>query len=138
MIAKDEATGRARALQVDAYGALLVDSVPVADNAWTYAPPSLGIVNSTAAVTLKTATAAVSHAVRSLQLSSVSGTGQHEVILKSGATVLWRAAVNMQTNDPKTINFDQPLRGGVNEAITFEMTTVDPGSLYVNAQGFTV
>lgn len=164
MIAVDETTGRARALLVDADGKLIINATLSAgnitiDNAdveakldtliamqydqtdapWRYAAASGGIVSSTTPIVLKAAEPGKQHYLTGLQLTHIGGTGQHEVEILSGATVIWRGAVNLQDNVPfASGGIFPPLIGGVNENLEFKMVTSDPGNVYVNAQGFTL
>jgi hypothetical protein len=106
---------------------------------WQYAPPTGGITSSTAPVTLKAAVAGKRNYIASAQFSATAGTGDHEIIVKSGATVIHRGAVDLGASADRGGSFVFPtgLAGGVGEALTVEMSVSDPGNVFINAQGFT-
>lgn len=107
---------------------------------WNYAPPAAGITNSTADVSAKAAVAGERNLVASAQISvSVVLANATTLVIKSATTVLWRGGLDAAVSKPITLNFDPPLRGGVNEAINIAAETIfATGNLQVNLQGFQV
>ena len=70
----------------------------------------------------------------SLQLSNNSAVAT-EVVLKDGATIIWRG--HLSANAPMAeIIFENPLRTTANTALNFACITTG-AAVYVNAQGFT-
>lgn len=109
-------------------------------NYWNYAAAASGIVNTTTAVTIKTAAGAgIRNYIKSLQLGSDTLGGATEVVVRDGAggTVLWRAKLQTTALIPTTINFDPPLRGTANLLMEVAALTGVTGGIYVDAQGFT-
>ncbi len=105
---------------------------------WSYAPPAAGITNSTADVAVKAAVVGERNYVASLQVAvSVVLANVTTLVVKSNTTVLARIPVNTAVGPMPPVNFDPPLRGGVNEAINIAAETIfATGNLLVNAQGY--
>jgi hypothetical protein len=109
---------------------------------WSYAAAASGIVNTTTAVTIKTAAGAgVKNYITSIQIMSEALTNATELAIRDGAggTVLWRTKIatgGLTAGEP--IRFNTPLVGTANtllEVVT--LTASGAGAVYFNAQGFT-
>lgn len=111
------------------------------DDTWTYAAAANGIVNTTTAVTFKTAAGSgVRNYITAIQVSSeVLGTAT-EVAVRDGAggTVLWRTKISTAgLLAGMQIVFPNPLASTANtllEVVT--LTASGTGAVYFNAQGF--
>ena len=107
---------------------------------WSYAPAALGIVNTTTAVTIKTAAGAgVRNVVTGIQIFAGTLGAGTEVAIRDGAagTVLWRGLVGTG-GAAYGVTFPTPLRGTANtllEVVTLTATVT--GGVYVNVQGYT-
>lgn len=100
---------------------------------WSYAAAAGGITN-TSDVTLKAAAGAgQSIYVTSVQVQNTSATAT-ELILKSGATILWRCSVSAASG-PITATFERPLIVANNTALVAACVT-NATVTYVNVQGY--
>jgi hypothetical protein len=134
------ATEAGSALPGDANGTVVQPAL--SSTFWNYAPPAGGIVNTTTAVTIKTAAGAgVRNYIKSLQLTADTLGAATEFAIRDGAagTVLARIKINTAglTASGTTI-FDPPLRGSANtlvEIVTLSATI--SGGVFANLQGYT-
>lgn len=101
---------------------------------WSYASAAGGIVNTTDVV-LASATASVRRYITSMQLKNISATAT-EVVLKDGATIIWRGHVSASMTTSEEIIFNNPLRTTAGAALNVACITT-AAAVYVNAQGFT-
>ena len=111
---------------------------------WNYPAASGGIVNTTTAVTLKTAAGAgVRNYLKSMQVSHDLLGAATEIAVRDGAsgTVLWRGKLQTPAADAAlgagTITFDPPLKGTANTLMEFVVLTAVTGGVFVNATGYT-
>ncbi|WDA36403.1 hypothetical protein [Sphingobium sp. YC-XJ3] len=106
---------------------------------WTYAAVAGGIVSSTADVVLKAAAGAgVRNFLKTLNISHDALGGATEIVVKDGATVVWRGKLQTTANEGLSeINFDPPLKGSANTALNVALLTSVTGGVFVNATGFT-
>jgi hypothetical protein len=58
------------------------------------------------------------------------------VVVKDGATIIWRGHVSANMLDCDTIQFSDPLRTTANAALNVACITTG-AAVYVNAQGYT-
>jgi hypothetical protein len=109
-------------------------------SAWRYVAGASGIVNTTTAVTIKTAAGAgLRNYITGIQISSTALGTATEVAIRDGAagTVIWRINLTTAALVPTGFEFATPLVGTANtllEVVT--LTASGTGSVYVNAQGF--
>ena len=109
---------------------------------WSYAAAASGILNTTTAVTFKTAAGSGQrNYITGLQVTAEALGTATELAIRDGAagTVLWRIKIGTG-GIPAGINiiFDSPLKGTANtllEVVTLTASTT--GAVYFNAQGFT-
>jgi hypothetical protein len=128
-------TGRGIDLLATLIGALVNKpfSIPEAD--WQYAGAAGGITG-TADVVLKAAAAAgIRNYVTSIDLRNAHATVATEVVIKDGATVIWRQLLPAAMASPVDITFPTPLRGTAATAVNFACLTTG-AQVYVNAQGY--
>jgi hypothetical protein len=110
-------------------------------DSWSYAAAASGIVNSTTAVTIKTAAAAgIRNYLKSLDIATDTLGAATELAIRDGAagTVLWRGKLGTAALPQNSILFDPPLRGTA--ATLMEVVTLTAsvtGAVYINAHGFT-
>lgn len=106
---------------------------------WSYAAPASGLVNTTTAVTIKTAAGAgLRNIITGMQLSSGPLGAATEVVIRDGAggTVLWRGW-KPATAAVISINFATPIRGSANTLLEVAtLTATVTGGVYVNVQGY--
>lgn len=128
-------SGRGIDLLATLIGALVAKpySIPEAD--WQYAATAGGITG-TADVALKAAAAAgIRNHVTSLDVRNAHATVATEVVLKDGATVVWRQLLPPAMAAPVAVAFPTPLRGTAATAVNFACLTTG-AQVYVNAQGY--
>lgn len=119
----------------------LVVGYASAPAAWQYAAGSGGIAD-TADVTLAAAPAAgVRNYLVALQIINTDASVGTEVVIKDGATVLWRgfapASIALVTQPSMvSIVFPQPLKQPTTATALTAAAITTSAQLYVNAQGF--
>lgn len=113
-----------------------------AGSRWSYAAAAAGILNTTTAVTIKTAAgASIKNYITSIQIMSEALTNATELAIRDGAagTVLWRTKIGTGgLTTGQSIVFPAPLVGTANtllEVVT--LTASGAGAVYFNAQGYT-
>jgi len=128
------ATGDTADLITTLQGVLVTRPWQIPELEWSYAAASGGIINTTDVALAAAAGAGLRRYITSLTMSNNSATAT-EVVLKDGATVIWRGhlpanAVNV------AVPFRNPLRTTAATALNFACITT-AAAVYVNAQGFT-
>lgn len=109
-------------------------------SSWSYAAAAAGIVNTTAAVTIKAAAGSgISNYLASLQIMAEALANATELAVRDGAggAVLWRTKITPSGLVGLSIDFVRPIKGTANtlmEVVT--LTASGTGAVYVNAQGF--
>ena len=137
-------TAGTTARQQQAIGTLI--GVPVTkpysipEGEWSYGAAASGIVNTTTAVTIKTAAGAgIRNYITSIQVMAETLTTATELAIRDGAagTVIWRTKIPTGGLPTTTIAFPSPLKGTANtllEVVT--LTASGAGAVYFNAQGY--
>lgn len=119
---------------------LYVKSFGTSENDWQYAPPSGGIVNSTAGVTIRTAGAAsIRNYATAVDLSWDALTNATEFCIRDGAsgTVLYRHKIPSGASGRFSQTFPTPIRGSA--ATLMEIATITAsgaGGVFANIQGY--
>jgi hypothetical protein len=114
-------------------GVLITRPWQIPELEWSFASATGGVVNTTDVVLAAAAGAGLRRYVCSMQLSNNSAVAT-EVVLKDGATVVWRG--HLPANAPMAeIIFENPLRTTANTALNFACITTG-AAVYVNAQGY--
>lgn len=134
------ATGDVADLKTTLTGALIVKQDAIPELSWIYAAATGGIVNTTTAVTIKTAAAAgIRNYLKSLQIAHDLLGGVTEIAIRDGAsgTVLWRGKLQTPAMEGRDLVFDPPLRGSAATLMEVVTLTAVTGGVYINAQGFT-
>lgn len=107
---------------------------------WVYAGVTGGIVNTTTAVTVKTAAGAnIRNYVTGIHVAHDALGAVTELAIRDGAagTVLWRGKLQTTANEGFTVQFLTPLRGTANtllEIVTLSASVT--GGVFVNLQGY--
>ena len=102
------------------------------DNVIRYVAPSA--INTTGSVTLASATSpSFSSCISSMQISN-GGTGESELIIKQGSTVILRTFVTAK-QPVSSLSFSPTITDNSSNAITAELVTATSMSLYINTQG---
>ena len=128
-------TGRGIDLLATLIGALVNKpfSIPEAD--WQYAGAAGGITGTTDVVLRAAAAAGIRNYVTSIDVRNAHATVATEVVIKDGATVIWRQLLPAAMATPVDITFPTPLRGTAATAVNFACLTTG-AQVYVNAQGY--
>jgi hypothetical protein len=131
MPAAVSATGDTADLIATMGGALIQKDFAIPEADWQVAPAAVTVTTD---VVLKAAAAAgVRNYVTAIQMMNGSLVAT-EVVIKDGATTIWRGFLPDQMKTPIAINFTTPLRGTAATAVNFQCLTAS--SVYVSAQGF--
>ncbi len=135
------ATGDAVDQVATLVGATIQKPYSIPEEDWSYPAAAGGIVNTTAAVTIKAAAAAgIRNYVTGLQISSDPLGAATELVIRDGAAgaVLWRMKIGTGgLAGGLQIAFVSPLKGTAAtllEAVT--LTASVTGGVFVNAQGY--
>lgn len=120
----------------------MVTQAGLSSTFWNFAAATGGIVNTTVAVTIKTAAGVgVRNYLKTLQVSHDALGAATEIAIRDGAAgaVLWRGKLGIAVNDGlSTLDFDPPLRGTANTLLEFvTLTATVTGGVFPNATGFT-
>lgn len=127
------ATNDVHDLLTTMHGALIVREHCVPEASWSYA--CTAPITNTTDVALKTAGASgIRNYINGFQLQNSNATAT-EVVIKDGATVIWRGYLPASMTMPVNISFDQPLRGTAATAVNFACITTG-ANVYINAQGY--
>ena len=118
----------------DGGGSGLPAGQPVVLAPWSYAAASGGITDTADNTLIAAAGVGKSNYLTSMQVCNTSGTAT-EVVVKSGATILWRCKLGASMIQPANISFLRPLVSANNTALTVACITTATVT-YVNAQGY--
>lgn len=110
----------------------------VSSSDWSYAAATGGIITTADVVAKTAAGASVRNYVTALSCQNASATVPTEMVLKDGATVLWRAYLGTGSllNSAVGVVFPSPLKGTANTAVNLAAITT-ASQVYCNAQGYT-
>ncbi len=127
-------TGRGVDLLATLIGALVTKpfSIPEAD--WQFAAAAGGIINTNDVVLKAAAAAGIRNYVTSIDIRNAHASIATEVVLKDGATVIWRQLLPAAMPAPVEITFPTPLRGTA--ATAMNLACLNTGAqVYGHAQG---
>jgi hypothetical protein len=105
------------------------------DTAFRYAGATGGIIDTADVVIAPAAGAGIRNYLTSLQFKNTSAVAS-EIVVKDGATVIWRGHVSATMAFEELVTFGTPLRGTANTALNVAMITTATATI-VSAQGFT-
>lgn len=128
------ATGDTADLVCTTQGVLVTRGNAIPELQWAYAAASGGITATTDVVLAAAAGAGLRRYLTSLTLSNNSATAT-EVVVKDGATVIWRDLVRANSGT-FTVIFGDPLKTTANAALNVACISAG-AAVYANAQGFT-
>ena len=128
-------TGRGVDLLTTLIGALVTKPYAIPEADWQAAAVAGGILNTTDVVLRAAAAAGIRNYVTSIDLRNAHPTVATEVVIKDGATVIWRQLLAAAMPAPVEITFPTPLRGTAATAVNVACLTTG-AQVYVNAQGF--
>lgn len=132
--------GDASDLFVSSAGQAIQKPFGSAENDWQYAAAASGIVNTTTAVTIKSAGAtSIRNHITGISIMSEALGAATELVIRDGAagTVLFRTKIPTTGLPTTSIQFITPLRGSA--ATLLEVATLTAsvtGAIYFNAQGY--
>ncbi len=128
-------TARGVDLLATLIGALVTKPYAIPEADWQYAAAAGGIINTTDVVLRAAAAAGIRNYVTSIDIRNAHATVATEVVIKDGATVIWRQLLPAAMAAPVEITFPTPLRGTAATAMNVACITTG-AQVYVNAQGF--
>jgi hypothetical protein len=129
------ATGDVADLISTLVGALISKPFSIPELDWQYAGVTGGITGTTDVVLKAAAAAGIRNYVTSIDFRNAHATVATEVVIKDGATVIWRQLLPAAMAAPVEITFPTPLRGTAATAVNFACLTTG-AQVYVNAQGY--
>ena len=128
------ATGDTADLVCTTQGVLVTRGNAIPELQWSYASAAGGITGTTDVALAAAAGAGLRRYLTSLTLSNNSATPT-EVVIKDGATVIWRDLVRGNSGT-LTVAFGDPLKTSANAALNVACISAG-AAVYANAQGFT-
>jgi hypothetical protein len=128
------ATGDTADLMTTLQGVLTTRPYTIPELEWSYAAAAGGYTGTADLAVAAAAGAGLRRYIKSLQLQNTAATAT-EVVLKDGATVIWRGYLAASANALLDIDFACPLKTTANAALNFAAITTG-ATIYVNAQGY--
>ncbi|WP_191082742.1 hypothetical protein [Roseococcus microcysteis] len=128
-------TARGVDLLATLIGALVTKPYAIPEADWQAAAAAGGIINTTDVVLRAAAAAGIRNYVTSIDVRNAHATVATEVVIKDGATVIWRQLLPAAMAAPVEITFPTPLRGTAATAVNVACLTTG-AQVYVNAQGY--
>lgn len=122
-------------VSIDEHGGVGGSSGVPDSDAWRYVAIAGGTVDSADVVLRAAAGIGLSAYLKQIQIMNSHATVETEVVIKDGATVIWRMAAPAAMKVPMVIEFDDPLFSSGNTALNIACVTTGTKT-YFNAQGF--
>lgn len=130
-VAQDDATDLVTTL----VGVQIVKDFSIPELDWSAAAPAGGLTALTDQVLAAAAGAGLRRYMTGLQIRNASASVATEVVIKDGATIIWRG--QFPINSPiEDVYFASPLKSSANAALNAACLTTG-AAVYVNAQGYT-
>lgn len=107
----------------------------VGETAFQFAGATGGIINTSDVAINAAAGAGIRNYLNSIWFKNTSATAS-EIVVKDGATVIWRGHVGASMTFGEMITFCPPLRGTANTALNVALLTTATATI-VSAQGYT-
>jgi hypothetical protein len=133
------ATGDTVDLMCTLQGVQTVRPYTIPELEWSYAAAAGGVINTTDVVLAAAAGAGLRRYLTAIQLVNASASVTTEVVVKDGATVIWRGWLGSQgagDHHEAYLTFPSPIKTTANAALNFACITTG-AAVYVNAQGYT-
>lgn len=125
------ASGDVADLTTTTTGALIVREHCIPEQMFSYT----GTTTTTADVAVRVAGGAgIRNYINGFQYQNTNATAT-EVVIKDGATVIWKGFASANMNLPANISFDQPLRGSSATAVNVACITTG-ANVIINIQGY--
>jgi len=104
---------------------------------WSFASAAGGIINTSDNVLIAAAGAGIRNYLTGITIQNASATISTEVVIKDGATIIWRGFVGTSAllNSAVGVSFPSPLKTTANTALNVACITT-AAAVYVNAQGY--
>jgi hypothetical protein len=130
--------GDASNIMTTTAGQLTIKPFGSAENDWRFVSNPNGIVNTTTAVTIRSAGAAnIKNYITAIDIFSEPLTNATELVIRDGATIIWRTKIPTSGISLTNIIFPTPLRGSAATAMEVAtLTASGSGAVYFNAQGY--
>lgn len=128
-------SGRGVDLLATLIGALVAKPYAIPEADWQYAGPAGGITGTADVVLKAAAPAGIRNHLTSIDVRNAHATVATEVVVKDGATVIWRQLLPAAMPTPVAVAFPTPLRGTAAVALNLACLTAG-AQVYANAQGF--
>ena len=128
------ATGDSADLVSTLQGVLVTRPWQISELEWSYASAAGGITNTTDVVLAAAPAAGLRRYITSMDVKNLSATAT-EVVLKDGATVVWRGHLSASMTLAVQVNFANPLKTTAATALNFACITTG-AQVYINAQGY--
>jgi hypothetical protein len=128
------ATGDSADLVSTLQGVLVTRPWQIPELEWSYASAAGGITNTTDVVLAAAPAAGLRRCITSMDVKNLSATAT-EVVLKDGATVIWRGHLSASMTLAEQVNFANPLKATAATALNFACITTG-AQVYINAQGY--
>lgn len=126
-------TARNANLLMTLLGAPVTKPFAIPESDWQFGCTAV-VSNTTDLVVKAAAGAAIRNYITGISYQNTNATAT-EVVIKDGATVVWRGYAAASMSVPAVVTFPTPLKGTANTAVNFANITT-AASVYVNAQGF--
>lgn len=127
------ATGDLVHVMATMIGALVQKPFSIPEANWSYT--GAAVVNTTDVVLAAAAGAGIRRYLTALQLKNTNATAT-EVVVKDGATVIWRLMLPANMANADTVLFPSPLKSTANAALNLACISTG-ANVYVAAQGYT-
>lgn len=128
------ATGDTADLITTLQGVQIVRPWQIPELEWSYAAAAGGVVNTTDVAVKTAAAAGLRNYITGMQLKNTNATAT-EVVLKDGATVIWRGHLSASMTGFENVVFANPLKTTAATALNFACVTTG-AQVYVNCQGY--
>jgi hypothetical protein len=129
------ASGEMARLAMSTSGQLVTVEGAVPELWWSYAAPAGGFINTSDQPIAAARGANIRNYLKAVQLKNAHATVATEVVVKDGASIIWRGHVAAAMNSSDVFEFEPPLRGTANTAMNVACITTG-AQVYCSAQGY--
>ena len=118
-------------------GQIIQKPYGAAEHDWQYTAAAGGITASTADVVIKAAGPAnIRNYITSISISADPLVAATEIVIKEGATIIWRDKIKTTGMALTHVEFPTPLKSAAATALNVAVLTSNAGAVYFNAQGY--